>query len=386
MNREETLFITLLSDYINEKKTSVCGFFDFDILYKIAARHQLVPIIYYQIKRMEGDIDKFKKDYFFQIYQYAQRNILNSELESCISEYDYAFMKGKVVGSLYPTPELRTMVDTDVLIHEKDRQDIQTKLSQQGFVEKENYNGVWVCSKNGLTFEIHESLIEDKLEKKKYVKYFDKVWDYYSDHEIKWEYHLVYIIMHLRDHFIGRGVGIRQFMDVAVITKKLNLDWKWIETELDKINLLGFAKKVFYLNECWFDIASPFSTTDINEEFVGEATDLILSYGTFGNVREDTPGYWIVKYATEKNISFNAAKRKLRIALIFPSYKVMQSLPRYAYLRRNKILLPVAWIHRFIIETSNGKRRETFIHRTFQHEDTSLKRLQIMEDWELKRK
>jgi hypothetical protein len=54
------------------------------------------------------------------------------------------------------------------------------------------------------------------------------------------------------------GVGLRQFMVIAVLTKEnKELNWLWIVEKLKDLKMWEFAKRVFALNESWFGIVPP---------------------------------------------------------------------------------------------------------------------------------
>ena len=86
-------------------------------------------------------------------------------------------------------------------------------------LESENVHE-WPCERNGLHFELHDLLIKnDEQATKKQLRFFRDLMPYVKENTLDWNYHFLFMIAHLRKHFLFSGVGIRQFMDIAVLIK-----------------------------------------------------------------------------------------------------------------------------------------------------------------------
>lgn len=386
MDVEEKIFIKVLRDFLHAQETRICipNGFCWGKLYSLATKHQLSPVVYWQLRQFKELIPQFKSDFHRQVYLYLTRTNTDSEVEEALADLDYIFFKGRVIAEKYPEPSMRTMVDTDILVKEKDLEKISKRLELAGFEIVEKYKEVLMCSKHALTYEIHTSLVENKPERLKYVKYFDDVWSHYKKgHILEKNFHFVYIFMHLRDHFIGRGVGLRQFMDIAILTLKENYDWDYITEELDKLGLLEFAKRVLYLNKAWFGIESPFTDCCFDDEFVTQATELIINHGVFGSVSREDEGFWISKYATEAGIDHKKAQILVLFRTLFPAYQTLASLPYCGYVIGRKYLIPIAWLHRAIIRIPQRAHRKAFLHRVFCRNAKITDRIDLMRKWGL---
>ncbi len=83
-------------------------------------------------------------------------------------------------------------------------------------------------------------------------------WKYVKNGKLDWSFHFLFLIFHLYKHFMINGVGLRQFMVIAVLTKEnKELNWLWIVEKLKDLKMWEFAKRVFALNESWFGIVPP---------------------------------------------------------------------------------------------------------------------------------
>ena len=76
---------------------------------------------------------------------------------------DFIFLKGSHLKELYPVPEIRYMVDMDVLVHPKDLEKGSRIMLEQGFEQyKDNDKDIIFTKKPCLTIELHQMLfIED---------------------------------------------------------------------------------------------------------------------------------------------------------------------------------------------------------------------------------
>ena len=68
------------------------------------------------------------------------------------------------------------------------------------------------------------------------------------------EFNLVYQLLHLYHHHLFEGIGLRQFVDYALLLKRRGASWEWrentqdlITTTLRTLNLIGFAGAVMYV-------------------------------------------------------------------------------------------------------------------------------------------
>lgn len=347
MKKEQIEFLNLLRDYINDIKGEYY-FENWDIVAEYARKHQVEAIMYIQTKN-----PLFRSSFAIQLFCSTERSYRINELKSILKGIDYIILKGEEIAKFYPNPELRTMGDIDVLIKEKDRNYVDIKLKQENYIFLGSWKKEWKYRKGSLLLEVHTDMIHYSTGKEKAERYFTNVWNYYYDEKLDWNFHFLFLIQHLKEHFVGAEVGFRQFMDIAIITKSsygesyniLDLDWKWIENQLKEVDLLGFAQTVFAFNERWFDVDSPFVTQSISEDFFEEASSKIFEDGIYGcsiseNDRE------ISRRMYYEKLSVGKAKWKYRLEEIFPKFEEICKVPYCSYVKNNKVLLPIAWIHR----------------------------------------
>lgn len=342
-------FIQLLSDYVSGRKSTNISVTPAVIA--LAKAHQVAPIIYYQTKEQA-----LYASYLQTISSYTRRENLFKQISESIQEFPFYTVKGFSISHYYPIPQLRTMSDCDIIVHEKDKEHIRQIMLSMGFADQTGIwnTAEWHLQKQGLDFEIHHRLLYDEIANTNNEKTFaDTAWEYVHGNELDESFHFVFLIIHLKKHFVNCGVGIRQFMDLAVMSKSANLNPDKISAFLHQVNLQKFAGLCSALCLRWFGVALPIDTPDISDEFYEYATDMILSNGVFGFALSEN---------AKKSILNNVEKRgKTRILarMLLPSYKVCCMIPRYKWINGKPFLLPVLWIYRILWALFNSKGKHS---------------------------
>ena len=259
--------LALLSDYLNTRNSN--NMTATQEIIAVAQAHQVLPIVYYQTKDTT-----LRLAYIKAISTYTQRRALLEQINSAFSEIPFFIAKGMTVAQYYPVPQLRTMGDCDIIVHECDKERAKQILLSLGFKETTGeWNDMeWHFQKQALDFELHHRLLYDEDVNTEQEKAFtDLVWDYVKDRELDVNFHFVYLLLHLKKHLLSRGVGIRQFMDLAVMSKNANLDCERISDFLHRVGIVNFAGVCSALCLRWFGIALPVETPEITNEFFEKA-------------------------------------------------------------------------------------------------------------------
>ena len=146
------------------------------------------------------------------------------------------------------------------------------------------------------------------------------------------------------------GVGVRQFMDIAVFLNHYmqNMDWEYIYNELNKLKLKKFFDYMIYICQKWFHVNARFlQISQIDNTVVDKLEEYILSGGTFGferdaNIRRLRKGYTSKSSNRQVFVTMRALCK-----LVFLDRKSMEDfLPA---LEKFPFLLPIAWMKRWWI-------------------------------------
>ena len=356
MTPEQYFFIEILNNHLAGVETKFEQDVDWNTVLAYARMHQVEGIIYYQCKRimpleMRAFLDrKFGVTlFYFKNEENALKEIIEAFERTSIP---YFTVKGLDIARCYPVPEMRTMGDLDIIVHEKDKQKAGEALELLGYSSSSekapDYD--WSYSRHKVHVELHHQLfyIEPGIDKK-HADFFNACWDYIENGKLNWNFHFLFIMAHLQKHFIHSGVGFRMFMDLAAIIKNdPGLDWKWIEEKLENLKMRQFTRVCISLCEKWFGVRAPIRCEMLDEAFIEEATGKILANGVFGfsdiNNKDNVTISRIVEHGKLRNIS----RAQMILRHLFPRYIHMRYIPYYSFVEGKPWLLPVAWTYRFI--------------------------------------
>jgi hypothetical protein len=365
MDNNTKYFIALLSAFINEKAPALELDIDWNKVYKLARIHSVSGIIYLMVKKLYGKykpnsemLDKFKKDAFLTVIRSAEQereiDILTNKLND--AKIPHVLFKGFVVKNYYPAKEMRTMGDIDILVMDEDRQKTHKLIQGLEFAVGITEGKVWDYTKNSVHLEIHTQIVYHNLSNGiDYVSYFSDVWNNVVlsskgyTYQLTNEYHFLYLMVHVANHFDSSGCGIRMIMDIAMylIYFEGRLDFNYLNKEIEKLHLTLFAKNVFTLCYIWFDLKFNVKPYIMEEWFYKDISQYILESGTFGNYQRNK----YVGMIRKEYIGENGALSRLTLLrayrkFCFPSYKDMNNTSHYPFLENRHFLVPIAWIYR----------------------------------------
>ncbi|MFA5527676.1 MAG: nucleotidyltransferase family protein [Peptostreptococcales bacterium] len=179
-----------------------------------------------------------------------------------------------------------------------------------------------------------------------YSGYLNKTWDRavlklgceYT-YELSREDFYIYLLIHLTKHYSGGGTGIRSFMDIWVYRNRYKdeMDWDYIEAELEKTGLREFTENICGLGEVWFGSGQ-------DNALYEEMTEYIFSSGAYGTRKNAVISSMNIK--SSKKHSAKISKCLYSLRLFFPPLSTMKI--QYPFLGEVPKLLPACWVLRGI--------------------------------------
>ena len=309
-----------------------------ELIYKLSVRNAVQGILYLAVKSgavtLSAETEaKLQKSYMAILAREASQQEEIEYIRSAFNEknIEFMFLKGTHLKSLYPTPQMRFMVDMDILVKEENMNKGGELILARGFTQEMN-NGkdIVLVKKPFLTIELHKMLfVEDYF----MHDYFKGVWDRVElvngcEYKMPINNLYVYTLAHLAEHYLEAGSCFRPLMDLYLMEKAYSkLDFDYINKQFEIIGIEKFAKKIRQLYKCAFDGA------EYNDDLV-----LMENYIVFG-----AP----VNNASEvsKVARTNKSKSKRFIESAFPNLKHMKL--KYPILEKAPFLLPFFWVVRF---------------------------------------
>lgn len=323
-------------------------------LYALSLKHDLVHIVASALSKAgalkeDETSEHFRASLMVALYRDSQKEYAISQIEDVLekSQISYIMLKGSIIRKHYPQSWMRTSCDVDVLIHKNDCEEAISKLCKEGFVRisdssTHDYN---LISPGGVHLELHFTLTQENG----YIALNEKlksVWENITtDVNYKYkcrmlnEWFMLYHIAHMSRHFLNGGCGIRPFIDLWLLKKKISYDDEKLNALLQETKLLKFFSQASVLSEVWLESAP-------HNVLTAQMENYILTGGVYGT-------------------SFNVATVKASNGKgKCKSFVEMMFLPRvnlevlYPRLKKHPTLLPFYQVKRWFKIIDKNKRKE----------------------------
>lgn len=342
-----TCVINLVASVINstqpdEKDENV----SWQSIIDFSKKQSVLNIVSYACEKLKNKPDaatmKYLKEFRMQkIIVEAQQEIESCDAMDKLEAMGVRHMplKGYKVKNLYPSPDMRTMGDLDLLVDEERCKEVVSAFVADGFIacaEGDLHSNV---ERGNAYIEFHRSPVNKKH--KVLSDYFGSGWEraklcdgFSHRYELSDEDMYIFLIAHIAKHYRYGGTGIRSLLDLYVYRKAYpKLDFDYISGELEKINLKAFYEKIEKISDDWY-------SGSFNGEF-DTVSSYIISGGVYGN--EDDP--LLNTFINETQGSIKTGKFRKWLITVFPGKELMTT--RYPVLKKCIFLLPLFWIVRF---------------------------------------
>lgn len=365
MNKAQEYIVQILNHSIHNKKIELDTNEDIswkDILEECKS-HNIESLVYYGIhsntlKTIDKDILELWKKQTFMSNVYQINHI--KQISNVLSIFNdknipVIVLKGLVIRDLYPKSELRTMGDADILVHEKDMEIVINILNSLGYeeegrntyhIEFEKGNSHievhWLLTNEGM-FKGMDELNNDIWSNTKEVKIGDSNALSMCDEDL-----LLYLLIHMAQHFICSGFGIRQVCDVLLLVEQRSkfIDWNSFMIKAKRNGIDKFTMSIFAICNKLFGMSIPDELEQYKireEKNINLIIDAIFANGVHGY--SDKIAIRAKQLAYENNNNKASIIASFR-CVYFPSSDKLGD--KYGYAKKYKLLLPVAWIHRFV--------------------------------------
>ena len=349
MNSFRRDFIALIFAALTGKKQTLSDSFDIAAGLDLAKHHSIIALYYRGIELCGIQIPAKLKSCFSEEYckalfaseqQLYELNILFKHFEE--AQIRYLPLKGTVLKSMYPSTELRSMGDADILICLEQYPAVQKIMEKLGYrlLEETDHELIW--KKGCLMVELHKCIMTQ--ENRDYYRYFGQGWERAVPHDGSSRYDFsnedfyIYVFVHLTKHYRISGIGIKHMLDIWICRKAFpDLDQNYVDQELKKMHLEDFHKNVLHTLEVWFSGGESDYKTNL-------ITQMIFSSGEYGTKEMSNINYILRDTATSGSISHSKFNRTWKI--MFLPYKLM--CQKYRWLKKLPFLLPAGWVIRWV--------------------------------------
>lgn len=322
---------------------------DFADVYRLAARNAVQGLFYLAFLPCADSIppDIFahlRKAYQMEVMRETTQKVFLADLRAAFSAagVDFMLLKGTHLKSLYPQPEMRFMVDIDVLVRENSIETAKEILKGKGLeITFDNGKDIIFLKKPFLTVELHRSLFQEDYFM---YPYFSAAWERTEQTEGT-EYKMpvndlyVYTLAHLAEHYLEVGSCFRPMMDLFLMERCFadSLDFAYIDRQFTEIGIAEFAGNIRRLTKAMFRGAAHDDTLTLMENYI------VLG-----------PPVQNASAASKAAVSQKSKARRI-FETLFPNYRHMAL--KYPILKKLPVLLPILWLIRIFQYAFTKDRR-----------------------------
>jgi len=275
-------------------------------------------------------------------------------------------LKGEAISRLYALPEVRVSNDTDLLISPEDEKKAYTILEGLGYsvTPRTEFSNHATCTHKSVgILELHTTLYEEIIS--------DIVFDGYDGAKLVSEApmdfsisghsfrtlgvtdHLIFLLLHMIQHFVKSGASVRQLMDIVLYMTRYreSADFERTESVMRSLGYIKIYSTVLYIGTCYFGVDAKL-LPDCSEDGVPELAERFVSDiesgGWLGEKRE-RDGVCLRYLGARRSGSMDefehsmASYRTEKIKkAIFPDKRRIYR--RFPFAAKSIILLPLGWI------------------------------------------
>ena len=347
-----------LDDKISEELPQGVAWND---VYKLAKFHSIDNLVFYSVEKLskkpnEELYKKWKesrdKAILKGITQLYERDFIIEQLTK--AGIDICPLKGCIMKELYPSQDMRTMADLDILMDNNKAELVRKVFKEMGYtldhIDEEGHDVY--KKKPVMNVEMHHQLVSSDSLQNQILQYYENVWkrlmpDEKNTHLYRMSKEDFYIfhIAHLVKHYKLGGTGIRSFIDIYIYKKHYNdvLNWNYIYDELDKMDIKELAITFEKIVDAWFG-------EGVMDSEMEQMTTYIITSGTYGLLERSD------KRIVENDLKKSNNKFIYLVRRIFPNMKTMKR--KYIILHTIPVVLPFCWIHRLIAGVLNKNKRK----------------------------
>lgn len=311
-------------------------------IYRLSMLHTLTSAVSFALEKavpLPRAFDQARKKAIRKLTLFdVERAEITRELEN--AGIRYLPLKGIILKSYYPKAAMREMTDNDILIDPSRADDVRGIMTGLGYTCDSFgvYHHDTYSKPPTLDFEMHRRLFEDfqdPLLNAYYADIGDKLRRDGLRCSMSDEDFYLYMLSHTYKHYFYGGSGLRSLLDVYVFLRAHpDLDRKYLDAELEKLNMTGFEEMMRRLS------GKIYTGAQLNERERDDLTYFINSgsSGTNENMEYNSTARSL------GNDDSKASKRRFLMSRVFISGEALEQ--NYPFVAKHKALYPLLLVYR----------------------------------------
>ena len=337
---------------------------DWQAMFTLAGQQKLLPILFEAVRKSPA------ADENAALFTVVKQQVIGQVLSQTVRAVEFSdlyrklraaglhpiVVKGALCSRLYPLKDHRISADDDIHIPDGEFLMCHEQLLAAGLTtetapdELPTADEVSYTKKDSpLYIELHRHLFDSSEDAH------DDLNRFFADFQpveidgflaMPPHEHLLYLILHAYKHFVGCGIGLRQFCDIGLWAQAYHgqIDWQRLHAQCERVHAATFARAAFRIARDGLGIAfalpAPWDAAIDTEPLLHDT----LCGGVYGS-----NDYTRLHSST---VTINAVKasrtgeRSGVLRTVFPKRAYLEH--RYPYLQKRPYLLPAAWLARMV--------------------------------------
>lgn len=326
--------------------------------------HNVECYVYNQLKNTDDDevsgVREAIKESSYRM-AFVMKSIINQAIDTVNFMnrlgVEYRVLKGCALVGYYEKSFFRSMSDIDIWVNKRDLNHVVEAFKKEGYFPDANAMGgkdIKLCKPGHLSIELHHALFSEgvfEFDKKVMQEFWsEKHYVTYEGTEMVTltpENHFKYLMLHKLVHMKHSGFGVKQLLDLVHMVNVLKMDVKDYYPYFKALKIEYFYCAVIALCETYFGMKRFYDGVmpiDANPQEMELFFEWIVDNGAFGNHSEA-----LKVRAIKTQIFKGYHKKSVLPPLVYGIFPRSKDLTlRYSYAKKNPVLLPLAWAHRWV--------------------------------------
>ena len=362
LNSNEGYFLHLIKTELkNEQPEEKPSEVEWNKVFEIGLRQNAANLAWFSIEKLNNPPEGELFNQWQEVYAKAASKCLKQMMETdLLSEaftsksYDIMFLKGSKIREYYPSPDMRTMTDIDLLVKAEDREPVRELMRSLGY-EDDLLNDGQVDAFKKLPVIYVEVHYDFSAENHIYHEMFSIDWDKLvktdKDHiyEMTFEDLYFFNVGHYAKNMHNRGMGIRAILDCFVLWNAANDEQKEnILKKFESTELKEFNNNLLKIADIWFNDTDDDGSLDNVQSY-------LLKTKTYGSYKNE------IVLGAARNINSDS-KLKYVFSKVFPS---AEYLYKRFNVKQQPLLLPILWLLRIILLIFSKKEKKEHVRNQY---------------------